>query len=939
MDEEDRKYWRSRWHEVNAVYYNPDVVYEPWPSHAGQTFLPANTDKPLVHPLKSNTLDLTKRAFVIDGLTVPWSHYFVKANNGTIYLVIIDGKAKENRYYTFTTDGGTVPLDKMVLVSLDPSPPTDIVRDHDADLQNFANWFTYDRRREFVAKDAIARVLKELDGVRVGLLGINEKVIVPLKPVNAVISGEFKDETDAIIETLYAYKSGGGTPLKQGLEKVGEYYRKNNGNLEGKKGDPPYPADGGACQQSFTIVVTDGYYSDNDHNSVGNADGDNDNKAWGGNQVPFKDAYSDTLADIAMHYYATDLIPELDDKVPTNKWDRAPHQHMVTFAVAFGVSGTLDPDDYEDDRNSEHYMKYITKKEPPREYGAYVVWPDVPGNRQSESIDDLWHATVNGRGVFVNAGQPQKLVEGLLGIIKDIKGRQPTSAASVTVNGDWLFGEIGPDVLIFQGSYSYIEDEWAGEVSAYRLNQTTGKVITDPPVWLASEKLQAKVWDTRNILTFDGDQSGQRFEYGDLTDDQKQKLGSDLNDGSVADVKAENTANYIRGKDLNSNANRSIMLGDIVHSSPVFIDDVVYVGANDGLLHAFKASDGTEIFGYAPYLIFNHLKDLADPGYDHRFYVDLTPTVQKGLELLGGTGFEAILVGGLGKGGMGYFALDITNPLAMSEDQVLWEFPRQDTAGADADDMGYSFSKPAVVRSYSASHPWIVITGNGYNSINGKSVLFILDAATGAVIRKIEAGTGPDNGLSSPIAVDVNHDDVVDFAYAGDLKGSDNQAAPLFVARDPAGAPQPITSQPDVMFHPEKHGYIVCFGTGKFLGADDFSDTQIQTIYGIWDYGDTVFQAPDFWSPDDDREYLGVFESRDRAARQLSNSYLSEKVKLLKQTAADFEVDSGGDKIFVRILTEDEPIWETRSDPDGGGQLPDPSYSTVNDAGWYLDLS
>jgi type IV pilus assembly protein PilY1 len=206
----------------------------------------------------------------------------------------------------------------------------------------------------------------------------------------------------------------------------------------------------------------------------------------------------------------------------------------------------------------------------------------------------------------------------------------------------------------------------------------------------------------------------------------------------------------------------------------------------------------------------------------------------------------------------------------------------------------------------------------------------------------------------------VNHDDVVDFAYAGDLKGnmwkfdltsdsainwqvafkdSDNQVAPLFVARDPAGAPQPITSQPDVMFHPEKHGYIVCFGTGKFLGADDFSDTQIQTIYGIWDYGDTVFQAPDLWSPDDDREYLGVFVSRDRTVRQLSNSYLSEKVKLLKQTAADFEVDSGGDKIFVRILTEDEPIWETRSDPDGGGELPDPSYSTINDAGWYLDLA
>ncbi len=958
MGEEGREYWRSQWYEVNVVYYNPNVVYEPWPDHAGQTFLPSDTQKPLVHPLKTKTLDLTKKAFTADGLTVPWSHYYVRADNGTVYLVIIDGKGKENLYYAFTTDGGTAPNDKIESFTL-VTPPGDIIRDHGEDLQNFANWFTYHRRREFVAKAAIARVIHDLDGARVGILGINNRIIAPLKPVKAVISGELKDETDSLIETLYAYRSSGGTPLKRGLQRVGEYYRVNDGDLQGQKGDVPYPADGGDCQQSFTIVVTDGYYSDNDHDSVGNADGDNDNAEWGGNQVPYKDAYSDTLADIAMHYYATDLIPAMDDKVPTNKWDRAPHQHMVTFAVAFGVSGTLDPDDYEDDRNSEHYMKYITKKEPPREYGAYVVWPYVPGNRQAESIDDLWHSTVNGRGVFVNAGEPEKLVEGLRGIIKDIKERQPTSVASVTVNGDWLFGNIGPDVLIFQGSYSFIDDEWAGEVSAYRLNQITGEVIFEPPEWLASEKLQAKAWDTRDILTFDGDDSGQVFVYGDLTDDQRQKLGSDLDGGSAADVKAENTANYIRGKDLDSSANRSRMLGDIVHSSPVFIDDVVYVGANDGMLHAFKANDGSEIFAYVPYLVFDHIKDLADPDYDHKFYVDQTPTVQKGEKLLGGFGDQAILVGGLGKGGMGYFALDITNPHAMSKDQVLWEFPRQDTSAADGADMGYSFSKPVVVRSYNAAHPWIVIAGNGYNSPNGNSVLFILDAITGSVIRKIQAGTGPDNGLSSPIAVDVNHDDVVDFVYAGDLKGnlwkfdltsnsainwqvafedSGGQAVPLFVARDSAGAPQPITSQPDVMLHPEEHGYIVCFGTGKFLGADDYSDAQIQTIYGIWDYGDTVFQAPDIWSPDDDNEYLGVFESRDEAVRQLSNPYLSDKVKLLKQVATDFPVDSGTGEITVRVLTANPPVWDTRPDPDGGGQLPDPSNSNVNDAGWYLDL-
>ena len=957
MEDEDRKYWRSQWHEVNAVYYNPNIVYEPWPDHAGQTFLPADIDRPLVHPLQTGTLDLDRDSFRIDidndgngtddgNLRVAWSHYFVRSTNGTVYLVILDNG--DISYYTFTTDDGVVPNDKIEMVTpvsvIDI--PADIQRSYDEDRQNFANWFTYHRRREFVAKAAIARVIRNLDSVRVGILGINSQIVAPLMPIQAVISGEFRDESDTLIETLYAYRSRGGTPLKRGLATVGEYFRINDGDLAGEEGDVPYPADGGDCQQSFTIVVTDGYYSDTRYNpsTVGNADGDRDNEEWGGGQQPYTDAYEVTLADIAMHYYANDLIPAMDDKVPTNKWDKAPHQHMVTFAVAFGVSGTLDPEEYEDDRNSPDYMKSTTT-------GAYVVWPEVTGSRQPESIDDLWHATVNGRGVFVNAGEPQKLVEGLLGIIKDIKERQPTSTASVTVNGDYLYGKIGPDVLIFQGSYSYIDNEWAGDVKAYRVDELTGNVIIDP-VWSAAEELQTKAWDTRKIFTFDGDRSGQRFDYTELTDDQKSKLGPE----GMAVVE------FIRGKDPDSNGNRANMLGDIVHSSPVFSDGVVYVGANDGMLHAFNAVDGVEIFGYVPYLVFDHLKDLADPDYDHRFYVDLTPTVQKGQSLLGRSGDQVILVGGLGKGGMGYFALDITRPLAMSAGQVLWEFPRQDTLAEHVADIGYSFSKPVVVRSYKAAPPsWVVITGNGYNSPNGDAVLFILNPITGDVIKKIATASGPDNGLSSPIAVDVNQDDVVDFVYAGDLKGnlwkfdlisgevinwgvafrdSGGRPAPLFVARDPAGASQPITSRPDVMFHPEKHGLMICFGTGKFMGLDDYSNIQIQTIYGLWDYGDTVFQPIDGWSLDSVNEYLGIFQSRDEAARQLSNPYLSEQVQLLRQTATDFEVDSTGTRLTARVLTENRPFWDTEPDFDNPAiQLPDPTNENINNAGWYLDLN
>jgi type IV pilus assembly protein PilY1 len=658
---------------------------------------------------------------------------------------------------------------------------------------------------------------------------------------------------------------------------------------------------------------------------------------WGAGEPPYADGYSHTLADIAMYYYANDLS-DLENKVPVNKLDGAPHQHMVTFAVAFGVTGTLDPDDYEDDRTSPNYMK--SKSD-----GKYVVWPEVTGNRKPESIDDLWHATVNSRGKFLNAGTPGALGEALAEVLLNIGARKQGSGASVAVNGDWLYTQIGEDTVIFQSSYSNEQDEWVGDVKAFEIDAVSGEVDTVNPKWSAADRLQLKDWSARNILTYNGTDSGSVFDYDELTPAQQKDLDKD-----------PDVVDYIKGKEISGFRVRSQKLGDIVHSSPVFENDVVYVGANDGMLHAFDANNGDELFAYVPNLVFENLLSLTDPAYTHKFYVDLTPTVKKGKELLAPSGEDqTILVGGLGKGGMGYVALDITKPNAMGEGQILWEFPRQATSAADVADMGYSYSKPVVVQSMSTEigESWIVIFGNGYNSASGKSVLFILEAASGNVIRKIEAGIGPDNGLSSPIAVDVDFDEIVDFVYAGDLLGNlwkfdltstdaddwnvafekDGIKVPLFTALDANGLPQPITTRPDVMLHPEMHGYIVCFGTGKFLGSSDFNDDRLQTIYGIWDYGDKVF-IPPLWSTDDDLEFLGTFRDPDETA-QLSNQ--PGTVKLLRQEASEVTVGSGEDEVTVRILTAEKPQWITEPDPDDD-QLPNPSAEWANDAGWYLDL-
>ena len=349
------------------------------------------------------------------------------------------------------------------------------------------------------------------------------------------------------------------------------------------------------------------------------------------------------------------------------------------------------------------------------------------------------------------------------------------------------------------------------------------------------------------------------------------------------------------------------------------------------------AADGRELFAYVPGLVFPNLTDLASPVYAHRFYVDLSPYVAN-------TGSGTLLVGGLGKGGKGYFCLDVTDAKTMTSESELagnvkWEYPNASTPSAERADMGYSYSEAYIVKSNDTAHPWVVVFGNGYASTNGHAVLFVLDAFTGVKIAQIDTGVGSCNGLSTPVPVDVDLDYKMDYVYAGDLKGnlwkfdmngsSASWAAafgsePLFQARDGSGAAQPITTKPDVMLHcvPELPGYVVVAATGKYLGNSDFADTQTQTIYGLWDYGDDA----------DNTEYLGTFNRG--APPQLSNQ--PDTVTLLQQVEVYYGQPSNSN-YTLRVLSDYVPEWLTMTDETAGQEV-NPSDSVANNAGWYFDL-
>lgn len=820
-------------------------------------------------------------------ITVLRAHYFVQNDNGT-YLVNL---ANPIEYYAFqdsTTSGTQDNVDpgELIRLSSTQAQAAGIVtgRSYTDERQNFANWYQFYRRRELTAKNGISNVIYTMTGVEIGIVTIHERITQRALPVHLLFQGTTYDSTGALLNTLYGYNSADNTPLKPGLQKVGRYFKGDYLKPAGGTSDPfpigtntdTYPfflSDyGGECQQAFCIMMTDGYYNDDTGyvgTDIGNADGTG---STGFEGAPFADTYLNTLADVAMYYYKTDLNSTLNNFVPTSSLDKATFQHMVTYSMSFGLTGTLDRTAY-----------------PSCPYGGASScpgWPDpgAIGSNNPEKIDDLWHAAVNGRGSYFNANTPEQMVDALNTIKESILSRLGTSSSLATNSVQRVIGS-----NLYQGTYH--TQNWTGDLSARPVDVTTGNVLS--AAWSASAQLDDIQWSDRTILSSNGT-SGIFFQ--DLTSAQKALLNSNS-------TTATNIINYIRGDTSHNAAHggtfriRNSKLGDIVHSAPVYFKDVIYIGANDGMLHAFDANSGDEIFAYVPNLVIDHLATLSDMGYSHRYYVDNTPYVAD-------LGSSDVLVCGLGKGGKGYFCLDVTNPNTESPSNVKWEY-----SAASDNDLGYTFSQAIIGKTNAAGY--VVIFGNGYDSVNQHAVLYVLNVDTGQVIKKIDTGVGTCNGLSTPALVDVDANGVIDYVYAGDLKGNmwkfDFRGAsvgsstdpldgwkvafnsgtpqPLFTAQNASGQAQPITTSPEVMpdcANQDATGMMVMFGTGQYLGGSDFNVLNVQSIYGIRDWQPEWEKIQPSVAPS---AYLGTFTT----GRQLSNMVAhSWNATLLQQTATAY---------------------------------------------------
>ncbi len=817
--------------------------------------------------------------------------------------------------------------------------------------ENFAIWFSFYKTRALATLSATSIAFYDLSSdVRFtwqnlatctsftstttgGNCGKNS-----LKPYTSGHKGEF-------YTWLRSVSFDKGTPLPEAMKRAGEYLKTSTPwekfPGEGKKNTTENTY---ACRPSYHVLMTDGMWNATTTDPSSFRSDDNEFKTPSGatkagmeysNIKPFYDSNSTTLADIAMHYWATDLNTKLDNKISTyipyknddsakEYWDPrnnpAEWQSMSNFIMGLGLTNSLNNTSVPWAGSTFAGEGYAKLKS-----GA-ASWP-AASSGSNNNVYDLWHAAINSRGEFYSVDTPEAMVQAFKDILTRIADRKSSAAApgtSTSLESDGA-EEDAADRL---ASYFYQTtfdsgDGWAGDiqkVKKYRKYNEDTKEFEDvvEQGWSAKSRMPSA--DSRNIMIAGGGASKLKaFSTTNAGDpDAVGSLASYLNVNPEPGTQVatwQQRLEYLRGssaragEDVGKLRPRSSILGDFLSSQPVIVKGArylegfanrlespttgtpttaystymagiatrrgqLYIGGNDGMLHAFDTETGVEKFAFIPTAVFPKLNKLTGKNYSHEFYVDGTPVVADVYDS-DRSAWRTILVGTLRAGGKGLFALDITDP---DNIQLLWEFGENSITGKNAVKPGYSFPQPTVARLHNGQ--WAVVTGNGYKGAgtsNGAAALYVINAITGVMIQSLEVQSpntaGGENGLSSPRLADYDSDGVADYAYAGDLHGNlwrfdllgagataptvtppsngsygaKNGSAtfsvsyggkPMFTATSTAGSKlQSITSAPSLVRHPTRKGYLVMFGTGKYfeLGDKTGETDRAQTLYGIWD--------------------------------------------------------------------------------------------------------
>jgi type IV pilus assembly protein PilY1 len=679
------------------------------------------------------------------------------------------------------------------------------------------------------------------------------------------------------LQTLLASETNGSTgelkngavftPLKGTLGTAKSYF---SGSLSGTTSPVAQ-----TCQQNFVMLVTDGLPTGDTGGNLYSASARTNTCSWS--------TTTNSCTSGSFGTAATDAISSINS--------------LRTTSVNNGVIKSINKDGTGSVTGKYDVQTYV------------VALGDTVANANAQSVMNAM-AYNGGTDKALPANNAAAFQTAIGAISDDITSKVGAAAAVAVANAHVT----STDNASYASSYN--SGTWTGDVNASAIDINTG-VPTATSLWpagSAASQLDLRTPASRYIVTSTdssgacGTSCGSQFQPITATTTTKLSAAQQTLLNTTATTDGAAVLAYLRGDRSGETAGtyrtRAHLLGDIINSEPVLVrapyasyadtgystfksansgrTRMLFQGANDGMLHAFVAATGAESWAYVPNMVMGNLNNLSrKPGFTHLYYVDGTPVPGdvdfKNISGATGSGtdWHTILAGGLGKGGRGYYALDVTTPNAASEadasSKVLWEFPNSigntsQRASAKLN-MGYSYGKPIIVKTAAAG--WVVLVTSGYNNGtnsgdsggDGLGHLFVVNPKTGDLIKDIPTtgcGTTPTTtpcGLAQISAFVANGDidNTATYVYGGDLNGnvwrfdltgnSTNSwsVSKFATLKDSSGAVQPVTTAPELTML--NTSMMVFVGTGRYLGASDIpgvtganaSSSQTQTMYGLQD--------------------------------------------------------------------------------------------------------
>ncbi|WP_252768426.1 pilus assembly protein [Ideonella oryzae] len=986
----------QRWYrspDINTIWYNPEVRYRPWlkpkPAPDGSGVRMSNVADPKKAPWDPVTTGLSPATFDLvtkRSINTTWCTGSSATSSGSknfspgiYYRLKTPTSAPDvaGNFVLYDVNGVDGPYSPD-LKSADRTDCAGTKCTQAEEIQNFANWFTYYRMRESMAKAAVTESFFNFkDKLRAGWGRINKTTATKVDGTAATKSFSIVElgvkqldatQLETMLTGVQGIQSWPSTPLRTALDGVGQYFYKRTDSYSPwmtTPGDTSAPGNVKlACRRTVNVLTTDGYYNDS-YTAASDQDTTASSFSYPYDEAhpdqnpgnyspytytpgrPFTDApgkYSNTLADAAMRWYVEDLDPSIANKVAPIDGDIAFWQHLTQFTVGIGVKGTLDAST---DAAKASTLAALTQ--------GTATWPD-PSQGNPQKIDDLWHAAVNTGGDFNSVKNVTELTQALSAAF----GKAVDNTASESGAGT-VASTLALQNIKFVPEYK--SGAWYGDVLAYKLD-TSGNVIGTSPVWKASSTLPA--FTDRKLFTWSGSKP-EAFTIKGVDAAGKTLI-------SATETDAENLISYIRGDASNEGAASSYrsrggqFLGDFINSPPVFVknlvnlgydqlsngtwkgayadylatkssrtDGVVAVGANAGVFHLFQGSTGKEVFGFLPREGFSHYAALASKTYGsndnyHRFFVD-GPTVESDVYIQprGETGarWTNVLIGSMGAGGRDVFALHLptADPSAdLGASNVLWELSGHADLGYVIGDIRVGAIQGATLADHSG---WYAFVGNGAYSSSGNAALLVVDVQSGAVVKSIQVPTSGANGLGGVYLLRNAHQEVY-AAYAGDLQGN----LWRFDFGDGANTDswkvsfggQPLfkaldsagVAQPitasPMVIAHPSQGYVVLFGTGKLFDESDPTNMALQSFYGAWD--NTAAGSP------------GGNASPFYAAVQAGGVSPYRSV-LVQQTINTTDVVTGTKVVNGQTVTTNERFYKVSSN----------SIDWTTKKGWYLDLN